>query len=48
MMCGSHNNQGFVGYNGESDVTAGSCKIATMNDGGGYHDSYKTSVGFWR
>ena len=48
MMCGSHNTQGFVGYNGESDVTVGSCKIGTLTDGGGYHDSYKVSVGFWR
>ena len=48
MMCGSHNTQGFVGYNGESDVLVGSCKIGTLTDGGGYHDSYKVSVGFWR
>ena len=48
MMCGSHNTQGFVGYNGETNVLVGSCKIGTLTDGGGYHDSYKVSVGFWR
>ena len=48
MMCGSHSHQGFVGFQSESDVTAGSCRFATMNDGGGYYDSFKTTVGFWR
>ena len=47
-MAGAQSTQGFVGFYGESDIQAGSCKIGSLNDGGSYHDSFRTTVGFWR
>jgi hypothetical protein len=48
MMAGSQNTQGFVSFYDEAGITAGSCKFATLDDDGGYNDSFRLTVGWWR
>jgi len=48
MMAGAQNTQGFVGFYDEAGITAGSCKFATLDDDGGYNDSFRVTVGWWR
>jgi len=48
MMNANQVTSGFVGFYGESDIQAGSCKIGCLTDNGGYNDPFRVSVGFWR
>ena len=48
MMAGNQATNGFVGFYSEATHLAGSCKIATLTDGGGYNDPHTLSVGFWK
>tara|TARA_B100000029_G_scaffold411815_1_gene414316 strand:+ start:11116 stop:11565 length:450 start_codon:yes stop_codon:yes gene_type:complete len=48
MMAGAQSTSGFVGFDSEAGIQTGSCKIGTLTDGGGMHDSFRTTVGFWR
>ena len=48
MMNGNHTTYGFVGFYSEATLLAGSCKVGTLTDGGGYTDPFRVTVGFWR
>ena len=48
MMAGAQTTSGFVGFYDEAGITAGSCKFATLDDDGGYNDSFRLTVGWWR
>jgi len=48
MMNGSQTTYGFLGFYDEAGIAAGSCKFATLTDGGGYNDPFRVTVGWWR
>ena len=48
MMCGNQATNGFLGMYEEATTLAGSCKFATLTDGGGYNDPFRVMVGWWR
>ena len=48
LAAGITGQSNMVGFHSEATLTAGSCKIGVLNDGGGYADLFRVTVGFWR
>jgi len=48
LAAGITGQSNMVGFHTEGTLTAGSCKIGILGDGGGYADVFRVTVGFWR